>query len=75
MALNLEKLEEAQEKLSKVQKVASRINEILVRVSEVILGDDEGNPIVSLTTDQKNSLKEEYGKAKIALDDAVAQLP
>lgn len=75
MALTEAKLDQARDAVSAIQEAASRINEILVKVSEVILADDEGNPIVSLTADQKDKLKTEYGKAKTALNDAIIELP
>ena len=75
MALDLAKLQEAQNALNKVQQAASRVNEILVKVGEEVLTDEQGNPIVSLTSAQKDLFKTEYVKAKTILTDAIALLP
>ena len=75
MAITQVQFDQARDAISAMQEAIGKINEILIIADQAILQDKEGKALVSLTSVQKTKLLGEYDKAKIELNNALADLP
>mgnify|MGYP001589555296 CR=1 FL=1 len=75
MAIDATKFDQARDAIRAMQETIGKMNEILIITDRAILQNKQGNPIVSLTANQKTQLLAEYDKAKTELQNAIIQIP